>query len=264
MDRRTLTAGAWLFFVGFQIAMAAVAVWLVKYTDYGAAWPQEWRPLPTAIALSQGALLGCWIAFGNRWIPWRLLLVTCAVAGGAQLLTAYSERIFPYLSFGYLLQPLTTSALFLGIRVVGGPQTSMAAASPNLHPGQFSLRRLFLWTAVVASVAVMLRSTSATADVLAFFARYGRDDPKMFVEVVSFAVLATVTWFVVFGIQKPMLRLTAFPIAIIVAIAVDSLLTPGRHLQMLLSQVSMGYIGYPILLLSWFIWVRILLSRGER
>ena len=260
------TRTAWglsLTFVVVQCAIAVAAILLTHHVILPSPKYSAWHVLPIVVALSQGPLLGYWVAFGGRLAPLRLVVVTCLVAGNAHFLTAYSPRVFATLSFGYAIQPLVTSILFLGMRFMGLRVERLPLEPPRPTSRQFSLLRLFFWIAVVAVVLTILRSTPEIVKLFTIFATYGVTEPGMFVEVGSFAILAGAALWTALGSQKPMLRIVTFAATIVVCLAIYRLLGQDNSFSVILSRTLLLFVGYPVLLVFWFLVFRMLGYRAS-
>lgn len=92
VSTRTVWRGS-LAFLTVQITIAVVAIFVSERYILPDPRTLAWHVMPVVVALSQGPLLGYWVAFRGRWAPLRLLIVTCFVAGNAHLLTTYSLRV---------------------------------------------------------------------------------------------------------------------------------------------------------------------------
>lgn len=258
------TRTAWglsLTFVVVQCAIAVAAIWLTQHVILPSPKHSAWHVLPIVVALSQGPLLGYWVAFGGRLAPLRLVVVTCLVAGNAHFLTAYSPRVFATLSYGYAIQPLFTSMLFLGMRFMGLRVERLPLEPPSSR--QFSLLRLFFWIAVVAVMLTILRSTPEIVKLFSIFATYGVTEPGMFVEIGSFAILAGAALWTALGSHKPMLRIITFAGIIEVCLAIYRLLGQENVFSMIPSRILFLFAGYPVLLVFWFLGFRLLGYRAR-
>jgi hypothetical protein len=259
------TRAVWGFLLAFvvvQLAIAAAAIWVTDHVTLTSHTSSAWHAMPIVVALSQGSLLGYWVAFGGRVAELRFLVVTCLVAANAQLLATYSPRVFNVLCFGYAFQPLTTTVLFLGTRFMGFRVERLTLVElPNSNSRQFPLMRLFFWIAVVAAILTILRSTPEIVKLFAFSAKLGRREPDFLVEIVSFAVLALVALWTAFGSRKPILRLAMLASTMVICLAVHRLL--GPHMQGVLGRTLLLFVGYPLLLVFWFLGFRMLGYRAR-
>ena len=103
------------------------------------------------VITGHGALLGMWIAMRARSAVWWLLgtaaaLLACAWAVRATLPGLRSETCAEVL----LIQMVATCPLLLMLRLLGVAITDQANPVADPRDRQFSLRSLFVWTAVVA------------------------------------------------------------------------------------------------------------------
>jgi hypothetical protein len=103
------------------------------------------------VITGHGALLGMWIAMRARSAAWWLLgtaaaLLACAWAVRATLPGLRSETCAEVL----LIQMVATCPLLLMLRLLGVAITDQANPVADPRDRQFSLRSLFVWTAVVA------------------------------------------------------------------------------------------------------------------
>jgi hypothetical protein len=103
------------------------------------------------VITGHGALLGMWIAMRARSAAWWLLgtaaaLLACAWGVRATLPGLRSETCAEVL----LIQMVATCPLLLTLRLFGVTLTDQANPVADPRDRQFSLRSLFVWTAVVA------------------------------------------------------------------------------------------------------------------
>ena len=103
------------------------------------------------VITGHGALLGMWIAMKAKSAAWWLLgtaaaLLACAWAVRATLPGLRSETCAEVL----LIQMVATCPLLLLLRLLGVAITDEADPVADPRDRQFSLRALFVWTAVVA------------------------------------------------------------------------------------------------------------------
>jgi len=257
--------GFLLAFVVVQLAIAAAAIWVTDHVTLSSPTYSAWHVMPIVVALSQGPLLGYWVAFGGRLAPLRFLVVTCLVAANAHFLTTYSPKVFGSLGLGYAIQPLTTSVLLLGMRFMGVRVERLPFVElPNSNSQQIPLKRLFLWMTIVAAILTILRSTPEMVKLFAFCANVGRRDPSIIVEIISFAVLAAVALWTAFGSRKPMLRIVTLASTMVVCLAVHRLLGPVRPFSVaFLGRFLLLFVGYPLLLVFWFWGFRMLGYRAR-
>ncbi|MHB8974946.1 MAG: hypothetical protein ACYC4N_31340 [Pirellulaceae bacterium] len=85
----------------------------------------------------------------------------------------------------------------------------------------------------------------------------------MFVEIGSFAILAGAALWTALGSRKPMLRIVAFAGTIVVCLAICRLLGQENSFSVKLSQVLLLFVGYPVLLVFWFLVFRMLGYRAS-
>ena len=144
------------------VGLGALELLIAGAAFFIAGMAEDWIALPcAAVVYSQPCLVGIWIAFGERTLPWR------AVAAAA-VLTCLTHCLYG-VSF------MTTQAIFilspgivlvLGLLLLGrafglrfyDSSSHTLAASPRF---QFSLRHMLEWTAAVAvlcSLATVLPS----------------------------------------------------------------------------------------------------------
>lgn len=157
-DRRHLAFLARLIIFHGTITLIAGAVVILEPVG-------DWSNyLIGGMITGHGALLGIWIAMGTRSTPWWLLgtaagLFACAWGVRTTLPGLNAEVCAEVL----LIQMVATCPLLLILRLLG-----LTIAEPSHHDDrhprdrQFSLRSLFVWTAVVAILLSLIQTFPMT------------------------------------------------------------------------------------------------------
>ena len=160
-----------------ELLVGGVALVILEWTD------SEWTSLVCgSIFYAQPYLVGVWIAFGQRTLPWRMVAVavtsTC-LAHCVKNVSYMAPEFIAVLSPGI---PVVLGALLLarvlGLRFYDSSTTTPPDDSPKF---QFSLRRMLEWTAAVAVLCSM--AAIAPPDVYSELRSFATEEPLMLVTI---------------------------------------------------------------------------------
>ena len=132
-----------------ELLVAAVAFVILGWTE------SEWTSLVcAAVFYAQPYLLGIWIAFGQRTLPWRMVAVAITS-------TCLTHCLVPYMAPWFIAVLSPGIPVILGVLLLArilGPRfyDSSTTTPPDDSPKfQFSLCRMLEWTAAVAALCSM-------------------------------------------------------------------------------------------------------------
>ncbi len=160
-----------------ELLVGGVAIVILEWTD------SEWTSLfCAAVFYAQPYLLGIWIAFGHRTLPWRMIAVAVAFTC---LTHCLKNVLYMAPEFIAVLSPgipvvlgVLLLARILGLRFYDSSTTTPPDDSPKF---QFSLRRMLEWTAAVAVLCSM--AAIAPPDVYRELRSFATEEPLMLVTI---------------------------------------------------------------------------------
>jgi hypothetical protein len=138
-----------------HLLLYPLILWSVTETSdwdplgWTATWPEFFRRVLFALAVSQAAVVALWIALGRRGTPWRVALA--AVATALYLWCLIGTVIWVILT---IQEMGLIVALLLCARLTGLELTRLGQQSAPSPRFQFSVRDVLAWTTALAVVLI--------------------------------------------------------------------------------------------------------------